>query len=95
VTDFHVPAPILELADDRQRAREERNWAEADRLRAEIETAGWKVVDQATSYRLSPRAHGVIEGRRIRPGSSAACRRPRTGRACIHRPGGADLTDLL
>jgi hypothetical protein len=88
VTDFHVPAPILELADGRQRAREERNWAEADRLRAEIETAGWKVVDQATSYRLSP-AHppDVDEGGRVRHGSSTTVPsrlgEPRTGLATI------------
>lgn len=48
-----IPAAIIALADARQAARDARDWHEADRFRAEIEGAGWKVVDQATSYRLS------------------------------------------
>jgi cysteinyl-tRNA synthetase len=88
VTESGVPAPILALADARQRAREARDWAEADRLRGEIEAAGWKVVDQATSYRLSPaRPPDIIEGGRVRHGSSAAVpsrlAEPRTGLATI------------
>jgi cysteinyl-tRNA synthetase len=40
-----APDEVVELAERRARAREERDWAEADRLRAEIEAAGWEVRD--------------------------------------------------
>ncbi len=33
-----------------------RDWPTADRLRAEIEAAGWQVVDQGLGYRLQPHA---------------------------------------
>ncbi len=68
-----IPDEILELAHARQRAREAKDWPEADRLRAEIEAGGWKVVDQATSFRLRP-AHppNVVDGDRISYGSSGS-----------------------
>ena len=47
-----APADIKDLAQARAAARVDRDWPEADRLRAEIEAAGWKVVDQGTHYRL-------------------------------------------
>ncbi len=47
-----IPDEIVRLADARQTARDGRDFAEADRLKAAIETGGWKVVDQRTSYRL-------------------------------------------
>jgi cysteinyl-tRNA synthetase len=40
-----APASVVELAERRVRARETRDWDEADRLRAEIEAAGWEVRD--------------------------------------------------
>ncbi len=40
-----APPPVVELAERRVRARETRDWDEADRLRAEIEAAGWEVRD--------------------------------------------------
>ena len=52
----HAPAEIVDLAERRQRAREERDFAEADRLREEIEAAGWEARDEAGGYRLVPRA---------------------------------------
>ena len=52
-------------------AREARDWAEADRLRDEIEAAGWKIVDRGTDFALSPAAPpDVADGERIRYGSS-------------------------
>jgi cysteinyl-tRNA synthetase len=51
-----APEGIVELAEQRQRARAERDFAEADRLRAEIEAAGWEARDDAGGYRLVPRA---------------------------------------
>jgi cysteinyl-tRNA synthetase len=40
-----APAAVLMLAEQRVEAREARDFAEADRLRAEIEDAGWEVRD--------------------------------------------------
>jgi hypothetical protein len=52
VTPADIPESIRSLADERQVARDARDFATADRLKAEIEAGGWKVVDQRTSYRL-------------------------------------------
>ena len=55
-----------------RRAREARDWAEADRLRAAIEAAGWKVVDHGTDFALTPAAPpDVVEGSHVRYGASA------------------------
>jgi cysteinyl-tRNA synthetase len=40
-----APEAVVELAERRALAREAKDWAEADRLRAEIEAAGWEVRD--------------------------------------------------
>jgi hypothetical protein len=66
-----APEHVRALAGARAAARATRKWAEADRLRAEIEASGWKVVDQGTDFTLSP-AHSpneVVDGR-VRYGSS-------------------------
>ena len=47
-----APAEVTELATRRQRAREERDFDEADRLRVEIEQAGWEARDEPGGYRL-------------------------------------------
>jgi hypothetical protein len=49
-----IPDEILDAAHARSRARAERNWAEADRLRAEIAAAGWTIVDRGTDFALAP-----------------------------------------
>ena len=51
-----APPEVDELARRRQEARAARDFAESDRLRAEIEKAGWEVRDEADAYRLVPRA---------------------------------------
>ena len=67
----HVPDAILTAAHERARARTARDWAKADRLRAEIEAAGWTIVDRGTDFALSPAAPpDVVEGDRVRYGSS-------------------------
>jgi cysteinyl-tRNA synthetase len=43
---------IVELAARRHRARAERDFEEADRLRAELEAAGWEMRDEPGGYRL-------------------------------------------
>jgi cysteinyl-tRNA synthetase len=46
------PAEVVELAERRQAARAARDFDTADRLRAEIEKAGWEARDEAEGYRL-------------------------------------------
>ena len=68
----HIPDEILTAAHDRARARNERDWAEADRLRGVIEAAGWKIVDRGTDFALSPVAAPTVaeDGGVVRYGSS-------------------------
>jgi cysteinyl-tRNA synthetase len=47
-----IPESIAALAAARAAARESRQWAEADRLRAEIQAAGWEMEDRADGYAL-------------------------------------------
>jgi len=46
---------LVELAQKRQNARKAKNWAEADRLRKEIEAKGWLVQDAADGFKLKKR----------------------------------------
>ena len=41
-----APPEIVEVAERRQRARAARDFEEADRLRAELEAAGWEMRDE-------------------------------------------------
>jgi len=50
-----APVQVAALAERRQRARAERDFGEADRLRAEIESAGWVVRDADDGFRLVPK----------------------------------------
>ncbi len=54
--DSVAPAEVDELARRRQEARAARDFAASDRLRGEIEAAGWEVRDEADAYRLVPKA---------------------------------------
>jgi cysteinyl-tRNA synthetase len=47
-----APPEIVALAEQRQAARASRDFDEADRLRAEIEDAGWEARDEAEGFRL-------------------------------------------
>ena len=53
-----APPELIVLAEARARAREVRNWGEADLLRERIEAAGWEVRDMSEPpfYRLVRRA---------------------------------------
>ena len=71
VTRAFIPDEILALAHERARAREARDWAEADRLRAAIEAAGWRIVDRGTDFALTPAAPpDQVEGEHVRYGAS-------------------------
>jgi hypothetical protein len=88
VTRTHVPEEVLTAAHDRARARAARDWALADRLRSEIEAAGWTIVDRGTDFALSPAAPpDVDEGARVRYGASrnvpARFDEPATGLAAV------------
>jgi cysteinyl-tRNA synthetase len=50
-----APAEIVELAERRRAARAARDFDEADRLRAEIEAAGWEARDVADGFQLVPK----------------------------------------
>jgi hypothetical protein len=68
-----IPDDVLSLAHDRAAARGDRDWATADRIRGEIEAAGWKIVDRGTDFALEPiHPPTVAEGDVIRYGSSEA-----------------------
>jgi cysteinyl-tRNA synthetase len=51
-----APAEVVELRDARERARTERDYAEADRLREEIRAHGWEVRDGPDGPELLPAA---------------------------------------
>jgi cysteinyl-tRNA synthetase len=57
----YIPEEILAAAHERARARAERDWPEADRLRAEIEAAGWTIVDRGTDFALAPASPPTVE----------------------------------
>ncbi len=68
-----IPDDVLSSAHARATARAAGDWSEADRLRAEIEAAGWKIADRGTDFALTPAAPpDVEEGERVRYGSSAS-----------------------
>jgi cysteinyl-tRNA synthetase len=71
VTRPRIPDEVLAAAHARSRARAARDWSEADRLRAEIEAAGWRIVDTGTDFALSPTAPAdVQDDGRVRYGAS-------------------------
>jgi hypothetical protein len=71
VTRQRIPDEVLAAAHARSRARQARDWPEADRLRAAIEAGGWKITDSGTDFALTPAsAPDVVEGAAIRYGSS-------------------------
>lgn len=79
---------MLSAAHARATARAGGDWPEADRLRAEIEAAGWKIADRGTDFGLTPAAPAdVAEGDRTRYGSSGSVpsrlNEPATGVATV------------
>lgn len=50
-----APADVKTLADQREAARQAKDWAKADELRQQIEAAGWTVRDNSAGFELTPR----------------------------------------
>ena len=50
-----APPEVVKLAERRQHARAERDFEQADRLRTQIEAAGWEARDVADGYQLVPK----------------------------------------
>jgi cysteinyl-tRNA synthetase len=50
-----APPEIVELAERRRQARDARDFDEADRLRSEIEAAGWEARDVVDGFQLVPK----------------------------------------
>jgi cysteinyl-tRNA synthetase len=49
-----VPDDIWALVNDRQRARAEKRWAEADRLRQQVQASGYEIEDTPQGPRVKP-----------------------------------------
>ncbi len=47
-----VPEEIAALAEQRWQAKQDRNWAEADRLRDELTAGGWRILDSKDGYEI-------------------------------------------
>jgi cysteinyl-tRNA synthetase len=50
-----APAEVISLANQRQVARQAKDFAKADELRKQIEAAGWVVDDTTNGFKLRPR----------------------------------------
>jgi cysteinyl-tRNA synthetase len=55
VSPIGTPTEVVELAQQRQSARDTRNWAESDRLRTLISDMGYVVEDTKEGWKLKPR----------------------------------------
>ena len=67
------PAEISHLVRERTEARARRDWSRADALKAEIEAAGWRLVDRGNRTSVSPAAPQSLEvGGEIRYGSASS-----------------------
>ena len=68
-----VPQAVVDLAHARREARVRRDWDEADGYRAQIEAAGWLVVDRGVDFDLRPaRQPDEVADGETRYGSSAS-----------------------
>ena len=54
ITEEVIPEEILKLAQERQKAREEKNWTESDRLREIIKNKGYLVEDLENNCKIRP-----------------------------------------
>ena len=54
--DSEAPAEVAALAEQRWQAKLDKNWAEADRLRDEVQAAGWEIKDGQDGFELIARS---------------------------------------
>ncbi len=52
--EFHPPDELLELINTRQEARQNKNWQLADKLRDQIFSYGWNIVDTPEGPKFEP-----------------------------------------
>jgi cysteinyl-tRNA synthetase len=57
-----IPEEILQLAQERQTARKEKRWKDADSLREQIQTAGFEIEDTPQGPRLKSRKIYEVNG---------------------------------
>ena len=50
--ELDIPEEILKIANERQRAREEKNWAKSDELRDLLKGKGWLIKDSKEGFEL-------------------------------------------
>ena len=55
-TELAVPAEVVQLAEQRENARREKNWKQSDELRDRISALGWDVRDTKDGQKLTPRS---------------------------------------
>jgi cysteinyl-tRNA synthetase len=48
-----IPAEVAALAEQRWQAKKDKNWAEADKLRVQIDSLGYAVKDSKEGYTVS------------------------------------------
>ena len=53
--DIAIPVEVEQLANDRERARREKNWKRSDELRVQISALGWEVRDTKGGPKLTRR----------------------------------------
>ncbi|MEI7512723.1 MAG: cysteine--tRNA ligase [Candidatus Uhrbacteria bacterium] len=51
---IEIPAEIIALADERVKAREQKDWKKSDELRDAIKVKGWIVEDTKEGYQVTP-----------------------------------------
>ena len=54
--EVDAPAKIVEMAQARWQAKQDKDWGEADRLRDELAAAGWEIKDTKEGFELCPKS---------------------------------------
>ena len=52
--DSNIPKAISELAEARWDAKQNKDYAKADKLRKELQSAGWEIKDSSADYEIHP-----------------------------------------
>jgi len=47
-----IPSEIKKIADEREKARKEKNWKKSDELRDKLNHLGWEIADTSEGYKL-------------------------------------------